>query len=265
VGTALRGCTAVLNLAALIGIPYSYQAPSSYLETNVRGALNVLEAARETGVHVVQTSTSEVYGTAQRVPIEETHPLNAQSPYAATKIAADQLALSYHASFGVPVTVIRPFNTYGPRQSLRAVIPTIVTQLARAEPALRLGAVHPTRDLNFVDDVTRGFELALDAPKAIGQVVNLGSGFEIAIGDLAQLIGEEMGVTFDIVSDSVRLRPEASEVERLLAANVRARELLGWQPATVGIEGLRAGLRRTIAWFTQPANLARYRSGDYTV
>lgn len=265
VRAAMRDCAAVLNLAALIGIPYSYQAPDSYLDTNIRGALNILEAARSTRTHVVQTSTSEVYGTAQRVPIDEAHPLNAQSPYAATKIAADQLALSYHASFDLPVTVIRPFNTYGPRQSMRAVIPTIVAQLARAEPVLKLGAVHPTRDLNFVDDVTRAFEAALDAPKAVGQVVNVGSGFEISIGALAKIIGEEMGAKFELANDAIRMRPAASEVERLLAANARARELLGWQPNIPGIEGLRSGLRKTIAWFTQPGNLARYRAGHYTV
>lgn len=265
VRTAMRECGAVLNLAALIGIPYSYQAPDSYLDTNIRGALNVLEAARDTGARVIQTSTSEVYGTAQRVPIDESHPLNAQSPYAATKIAADQLALSYHASFGVPVTVLRPFNTYGPRQSLRAVIPTIITQLAAGAATLKLGAVHPTRDLNFVDDVTRAFEAALDAPRAIGRVVNVGSGFEIGIGDLARLIGDEMGATFTLATESIRMRPQASEVERLLAANTLAHELLGWQPARTGIEGLRAGLRETIAWFTQPQHLDRYRSGQYTV
>ncbi len=265
VRAALRDCSAVLNLAALIGIPYSYQAPGSYLETNICGALNILEAARGARIHVVQTSTSEVYGTAQRVPIDETHPLNAQSPYAATKIAADQLAMSYHASFGLPVTVIRPFNTYGPRQSLRAVIPTIITQLAKAEPVLKLGALHPTRDLNFVDDVTRAFEAALDAPNAVGQVINVGSGFEISIGDLTRLIGEEMAATFEIVNESIRMRPQESEVERLLASNTRAGDLLGWQPEALGIEGLRTGLRKTIAWFTKPENLARYRSGHYTV
>lgn len=265
VRTAMHDCGAVLNLAALIGIPYSYQAPASYLETNIRGTLNVLEAARAEKAHVVQTSTSEVYGTAQRVPIDETHPLNAQSPYAASKIASDQLALSYHTSFGLPVTVLRPFNTYGPRQSMRAVIPTIITQLARGARQLRLGAIHPTRDLNFVEDVTRAFEAALNAPEAIGHTVNAGTGFEISIGDLAHVIGEEMGVDFELVSEKIRMRPEASEVERLLASNSKARALLGWQPELAGLEGLRSGLRKTIAWFTQPQNLARYRSGRYTL
>lgn len=265
VRAALRDCRAVLHLAALIGIPYSYRAPDSYVDTNIRGTLNILEAARSDGIHVIQTSTSEVYGTAQQVPIAESHPLNAQSPYAATKIAADQLALSYHASFGLPVTVVRPFNTYGPRQSMRAVIPTIITQLARGTAQLRLGAIHPTRDLNFVEDVTRAFEAALEAPKAIGEVVNVGSGFEISVGDLARVIGEEMQVRFDLLTDDARLRPEASEVERLLAANAKAGALLGWRPELEGIEGLRAGLRKTIAWFNAPGNLARYRSGQYTV
>lgn len=265
VRAAMRGCRAVLHLAALIGIPYSYQAPGSYVDTNVTGTLNILEAARSDGIHVLQTSTSEVYGTARFVPITEAHPLNAQSPYAATKIAADQLALSYHASFGLPVTVVRPFNTYGPRQSLRAVIPTIITQLAQGSTKLKLGAIHPTRDLNFVDDVTRAFEAALTSPGAVGQVINVGSGFEIAIGELARLIGDMMALPFEVITDEVRLRPGASEVERLLAANQRARDLFGWQPAETGIAGLKAGLAKTIAWFTRSENLARYRSGHYTV
>jgi dTDP-glucose 4,6-dehydratase len=266
VKNALRGCSAVLHLAALIGIPYSYQAPQSYLETNIRGTLNILECALAAGVGlVVQTSTSEVYGTAQSVPMDESHPLNAQSPYAASKIGADQLALSFHAAFGLPVTVLRPFNTFGPRQSLRAVIPAIITQLARGVRELRLGALHPTRDFNFVADVTRAFEATLQAPRAIGQVVNVGSGFEIGIGALARLIGEEMQAEFEFAADERRMRPAASEVERLLASNARARELLAWEPQFCGSDGLRQALRTTIAWFREPANLARYRSSGYTV
>ena len=264
--SAMRGCRAVLHLAALIGIPYSYQAPQSYVETNVRGTLNVLEAARALGLDlVVQTSTSEVYGTARSVPITEAHPLNAQSPYAATKIAADQLALSFHASFGLPVIVLRPFNTFGPRQSLRAVIPTIVTQLARGARELQLGALHPTRDFNYVADTVAAFEAALAAPHAVGEVINVGSGFEISIGDLARMIGAEMQVEFEIRADDRRVRPRASEVERLLASNERARALLGWKPAHSGMEGLRRGLRATIEWFLEPANLAHYRSSGYVV
>jgi NAD dependent epimerase/dehydratase len=266
VRAAVRGCEAVLHLAALIGIPYSYQAPQSYLETNVRGTLNILEAAVHEGLgRVVQTSTSEVYGTAQTVPIGEDHPLNAQSPYAATKIAADQLALSFHKSFGLPVVVLRPFNTFGPRQSLRAVIPAIVTQLARGEKRLRLGALRPTRDLNFVHDIARGFEAALTAPAIAGEVINLGTGTEISIGDLAQLIGAEMQAEFEIVADQARLRPAESEVERLLASNGRARELLGWAPEFAGIEGLTRALRATIDWFGEADNLARYRSSGYSL
>lgn len=262
---ALRDCDAVMHLAALIGIPYSYHAPESYVETNVRGTLNVLEAARDAGARVIQTSTSEVYGTARCVPITEEHPLQAQSPYAATKIAADQLALSYHAAFGLPVTIVRPFNTYGPRQSTRAVIPTIVTQIAAGARSLRLGALHPTRDLNFVGDTVRAFAAALRCDAAVGQVVNVGSGFEISIGDLAALIAQEMGVAIEVTSDSARMRPAASEVERLLAGNDRARALLGWAPQAGGLAGLRIGLAETIAWFREPANLARYRAGAYTL
>jgi len=262
---ALRDCDAVMHLAALIGIPYSYHAPESYVETNVRGTLNVLEAARDAGARVIQTSTSEVYGTARCVPITEEHPLQAQSPYAATKIAADQLALSYHAAFGLPVTIVRPFNTYGPRQSTRAVIPTIVTQIAAGARSLRLGALHPTRDLNFVGDTVRAFAAALHCDAAIGQAVNVGSGFEISIGDLAALIAQEMDVEIEVASDSARLRPAASEVERLLASNERARALLGWTPRVGGLAGLRDGLAQTIAWFREPANLARYRAGAYTL
>lgn len=250
------------HLAALIAIPYSYQAPSSYAETNVLGTLHVLQAARALDVEkVVHTSTSEVYGSAQFVPITEEHPLQAQSPYAATKIGADQLALSFHASFGTPVTVIRPFNTYGPRQSLRAVIPTIITQIAKGDRTIRLGALTPTRDFNYVADTVAGFIAAVATDQAVGQVINVGSGFEMAIGDLAQLIAEVMEVEIKIETEEKRLRPEKSEVDRLLAAHAKARALLGWEPAYAGKEGLRRGLRETAAWFTQPENLRQYRAG----
>ena len=266
VAAAARGCSAILHLAALIGIPYSYHTPDSYLETNVRGTLNVLQAARTCGVaRVIHTSTSEVYGTAQEVPISEAHPLNAQSPYAASKIAADQFALSFHASFGLPVSVVRPFNTYGPRQSARAVIPTIITQIAAGKRRIRLGALHPTRDLNFVRDITAAFAAALDAPRAVGHVINVGSGFEISIGALARLIAREMQVDIEIESSEERMRPAASEVERLLADNDRARQLLGWSPQYAGIDGLRRGLRETIAWFLAPGNLDRYRQGAFAL
>lgn len=266
VRSAVRGCDTVLHLAALIAIPYSYAAPDAYLETNVRGTLNVLEAAREFGVRrVVHTSTSEVYGTAQHVPIGETHPLQAQSPYAASKIAADQFALSFYRSFGLPVAVVRPFNTYGPRQSARAVIPTIITQLAAGGRTVKLGALSPTRDFNFVRDTAAGFIAVARAAGAVGEVVNLGSDFEVSVGDTARLIAEVMGVSAEIVSDAERLRPDASEVQRLWADTRKAAALLEWQPAYGGLEGFKRGLAETVAWFTRAENLTRYRPDVYNL
>lgn len=263
---AMKGCASALHLAALIGIPYSYRAPESYVDVNVHGTLNVVEAARNLGLEkVVVTSTSEVYGSAQFVPITEEHPLVGQSPYAATKIAADQLALSYHKSFGVPVAVARPFNTYGPRQSARAVIPTIITQLLANAGKVKLGALHPTRDLTFVEDTARGLVAVHDSPKSVGEVINLGTGFEIAIGDLAKLIAQGMDVDIDIESDVGRLRPADSEVERLCAATGKAKRLLDWEPQMQGLDGLRQGIARTAAWFADPKNRERYRAGRYAV
>ena len=262
---AMRGCDTVLHLAALIAIPYSYQAPESYVDTNVRGTLNVVQAARELGTaKVVHTSTSEVYGTARIVPITEEHPLQAQSPYAATKIAADQLALSFHRSFGTPVAVVRPFNTYGPRQSARAVMPTVISQLM-AGNRVALGALHPTRDFNFVADTVAGMIAAAESPNSVGEVINLGTGFEISIGDTARLIASLMNKEIELVDDSSRYRPAASEVERLLADNTKAQRLLGWQPAFAGIDGLKRGLLQTIEWFGDPANLRRYRTDAYVI
>lgn len=266
VRTAMAGCDLVLHLAALIAIPYSYHSPDSYVDTNIKGTLNVVQAARDLGVgRVVHTSTSEVYGTARFVPITEDHPLQGQSPYSATKIGADQLALSFHRAFGTPVTVLRPFNTFGPRQSARAVIPTIITQLAAGQRRIRLGALTPTRDFTYVSDTVAGFIAAADSAQGVGEVINLGTGFEIAIGDLAALIAEVMGCTVEIETDQQRLRPEASEVDRLLACNAKARRLLGWQPQLAGHDGLKEGLRRTVAWFTEPANLARYKHDLYHI
>jgi NAD dependent epimerase/dehydratase len=263
---ALTGCTSVLHLAALIGIPYSYRAAESYLDVNVRGTLNVVEIARGLNLSkVVVTSTSEVYGTAQFVPITEEHPLVGQSPYAATKIAADQLALSYQKSFGVPVAVARPFNTFGPRQSSRAVIPTVMTQIADGARTIKLGALHPTRDFTFVADTVRGLIAVHDSAKSVGEVINLGTGFEISIGDLARLIAEVMGTKIEFETEDARLRPAASEVERLCAAVVKAERLLAWKPENQGIEGLRRGLSVTAKWFADPANRERYRIGRYTV
>jgi len=266
VRTAVKGCDTVLHLAALIAIPFSYQSPDAYVDTNIRGTLNVLQAARDLGVtRVVHTSTSEVYGTARTVPIDENHPLQGQSPYSATKIAADQLAYSFHCAFGTPVTILRPFNTYGPRQSARAVIPTVITQLASGRDRIRLGALHPTRDFTFVTDTARGFILAARAPGIEGQVLNLGSQFEISIRDLALMIGEVMGRPVTLEQDDARLRPAASEVERLCADASGARDRLGWSPAYAGLEGLRRGLAETATWFTRADNLRRYKPEMYNV
>jgi NAD dependent epimerase/dehydratase len=268
---AMTGCDTVFHLAALIGIPYSYLAPESYVDTNVTGTLNIVQAATDLGVsRVVHTSTSEVYETAQYVPIDEAHPLNPQSPYAATKVGADQIALSYARSFGTPVTVVRPFNTYGPRQSARAVIPTIITQLAAHDPAsdpatIRLGATAPTRDFTFVTDTAAGFVAAARADAALGQVVKLGTNFEISVGDTAAAIADIMGIALSIETEDQRLRPDASEVERLWCDNSRAAELLGWQPSLAGLEGFRHGLAATIDWFAAPANYAGYKAHIYNV
>jgi NAD dependent epimerase/dehydratase len=263
---AMQGCSVVFHLAALIAIPFSYRHPESYLDTNVRGTLNLLQAARSLGVmKVVCTSTSEVYGTARFVPMTEDHPLNAQSPYAATKIAADQLALSYFHSFALPITILRPFNTYGPRQSARAVIPTIIGQIAAGARELRLGAVHPTRDFTFVRDTAIGFIQAAESDDTVGRVTNIGSGFEISIGDTAAMIAEIMGVEVEIVEDDQRLRPASSEVERLFAGVDHARRLFHWNPAHAGRDGFARGLRETAAWFADPGNLAMYRPWDYNI
>jgi NAD dependent epimerase/dehydratase len=239
---AMAGADVVFHLAALIGIPWSYESPASYVQTNVQGTLNVLEAARAQGVRrVVHTSTSEVYGTARVVPISEDHPLQPQSPYAASKVGADALAQSFHASFGLPVVIARPFNTYGPRQSLRAVLPTILAQLLAGAKELNLGATSPTRDMNYISDTVAGFIACASAPPdSNGQAYNLGSGSEISIGDLARLAMKVLDLEVPIVCDAERLRPAGSEVERLLADNARARTLLGWKPAVSLEEGIAA-------------------------
>jgi dTDP-glucose 4,6-dehydratase len=263
---AMNGCSAVLHLAALIAIPYSYHSPDTYVDTNVKGTLNVLQAARQLGVkRVVHTSTSEVYGTARFVPITEDHPLQGQSPYSATKIAADQLAFSFYASFDLPVVIARPFNTYGPRQSARAVIPTIITQIAHGKRQIKLGAVSPTRDFNFVQDTVEGFIAVMNSNQGLGEVVNLGSNFEISIGDTAQLIAEAMNVEIEIVTDEVRLRPKNSEVERLWADNAKAKQLFGWQPNYGGHEGFKRGLVETAKWFAHADNLHGYKADIYNL
>lgn len=263
---AMAGCNVVLHLAALISIPYSYHSPDTFVDTNIKGTLNVLQAATDLGVEkVVHTSTSEVYGTARFVPITEEHPLQGQSPYSASKIGADQLALSFYSAFGTPVTVIRPFNTYGPRQSARAVIPTVILQLAHNLQTIKLGSLHPTRDFNFITDTVEGFIAAFKAPAATGETINIGSNYEISIGETVKLICDLMGKHVEIITDDKRIRPSKSEVERLWADNSKARELLDWTPRYGGKEGFKQGLEETIEWFTTPQNIKSYKPTSYNI
>lgn len=259
----MAGADAVCHLAALIAIPYSYQAPESYLATNAGGTLHVLEAARELGTsRVIHTSTSEVYGTARTVPIAETHPLQAQSPYSASKIAADKLAESYHLSFELPVVTVRPFNTYGPRQSARAVIPTTISQIAAGKREILLGALDPTRDFNYVADTVDAFLAVLDADdRVVGNTYNAGSGTEISIGDVVSLIAEVMDREVEVKLDPQRVRPSGSEVMRLVCDSTALQQATSWKPQ----HSLADGLARTAAWFCDPANLAAYRTDRYTI
>ena len=260
------GQDAIMHLAALIAIPFSYVAPDMYVQTNVQGTLNLLNAARTHNVgRFIHTSTSEVYGTAQYVPMDEGHMLQGQSPYSASKIGADQMVRSFYSSFELPTMTIRPFNTYGPRQSARAVIPTIISQLAAGKKSINLGALTPTRDFTYVTDTARGFEKALHATTGIGEVTNLGVGFEVTIGQTFDIINEIMGAGAVATEDPNRIRPKNSEVERLFSDNTKAKSVLGWQPEIVGIEGFRVGLEKTIEWFSKPENLAHYRPDEYTV
>ncbi len=257
---AMKDVSIVFHLAALIGIPYSYTSPLAYIKTNTEGTYNVLEAGRKLGLErIIVTSTSEVYGTAQYVPIDEKHPYNPQSPYAASKAAADHLALSYYRSFGTPVTIIRPFNTYGPRQSARAIIPTIVTQVLSGKTQIKLGNLAPTRDLNYVKDTANGFITVGLHEKTIGNVYNIGSGREISIGALAQKIVDLIGKSVEIVQDEQRVRPEKSEVERLLCNADKAKELTGWEPKYT----LENGLKETIEWIQD--NMQYYKPDIYNV
>jgi len=263
---AMQGYDVVLHLAALIAIPYSYHSPDTYVDTNIKGTLNIVQAARELGVEkVVHTSTSEVYGTARFVPITEEHPLQGQSPYSASKIGADQIALSFYNAFDTPVSVIRPFNTYGPRQSARAIIPTVITQIAAGQRRIKLGALHPTRDFNFVQDTVQGFLSVARSPRTVGEVINIGSNFEVSIGETVRMIAEIMGVEIEIETEQIRMRPDKSEVDRLWASNAKAHELTGWAPVYGGKDGFRRGLAETIAWFTQPENLKTYKTSIYNV
>lgn len=252
----------VFHLAALIAIPYSYSAPQSYVDTNVTGTLNICNAALAAGVErVVTASTSEVYGTAQYVPIDEKHPKQPQSPYSASKIAADSIAESFHRSFDLPLVIARPFNTYGPRQSARAVIPTIVAQIAAGKTEIELGDLRPTRDFNYVTDTCRGFIKLAECDAAVGQEVNIGSGAEISISDLLARIAAIMGAEVTAISDQQRLRPEKSEVFRLCCDNSRIQSLTGYAPQT----DLQAGLEETVSWFLKPENQAKYKAGIYNI
>jgi len=259
---AMKDCGVVFHLAALIAIPFSYHSPDSYVDTNIKGTLNVLQAARKVEAQrVIVTSTSEVYGTALYTPIDEKHPCQGQSPYSATKIGADRLAESFYRSFNTPVVIARPFNTYGPRQSARAVIPTIITQLLSGQTELRLGSLSPTRDFNYVTDTVEGFIALAEADSAVGKEINIATGEERSIGDVAKFLVSELNPTARIVADELRLRPEASEVFRLVGDNTAITNLTKWRPR----HKLEAGLRETIAWFRRPENLARYKAWLYNI
>ena len=263
---AMKGCDAVLHLAALIAIPFSYHSPDTYIETNVKGTLNILQAARELDIkRLIHTSTSEVYGTAKFVPITEEHRLQGQSPYSASKIGADQLAYSFYSSFDLPVVIVRPFNTYGPRQSSRAIIPTVITQIASGSHEINLGSVTPTRDFNYVKDIAQGFSAALSSQNGLGEVINFGSNSEISIGDTVKTIAELMNKKVVVSTDNERVRPKNSEVERLVADNSKAKKLFGWEPKYVGPEGFKKGLAETIEWFVKPENIKQYKSDIYNL
>lgn len=260
VRTAMQGVDGVFHLAALIAIPFSYHSPDSYVDTNIKGTLNVLQAARDNGLErVLVTSTSEVYGTAQYVPIDEKHPFQGQSPYSATKIGADRLAESFYRSFGLPVTIVRPFNTYGPRQSARAVIPTIITQLLNGAHEIKLGSLTPTRDFNYVKDTTAGFIAIAKSDKTVGEEINIATQHEISIGELAKTIIDQVDPNVRIICDEQRLRPENSEVNRLLGSNEKIRRLTDWKPEY----SLSDGIKETIAWIRD--NLSRYKSDIYNI
>lgn len=263
---AIAGHDVVIHLAALIAIPYSYQAPRSYIETNVIGTMNVMEAARRAGVsRVVHTSTSEVYGTAQYVPIDERHPLVGQSPYSASKIGADQVAHSYWSSFGVPVTTVRPFNTYGPRQSQRAFIPSVIVQLLSGAESISLGSLSPTRDLTFVTDTAEGFRAVAEGAGGLGEVFNMGSGFEISMGEVVEMLCEISGRKVAVIEDPARVRPENSEVDRLWSDSSKIESAFSWKPSHAGRDGLYRGLEKTYAWFRDNSHEAGYDPKRYVV
>jgi dTDP-glucose 4,6-dehydratase len=255
----------IYHLAALIAIPYSYHSPKSYIETNINGTYNILQASRKNNLSkVIITSTSEVYGSAQKIPINEKHPLNAQSPYAATKIAADQLAMSFYKSFGLPVTILRPFNTYGPRQSARAIIPTIVSQLLSNSKILKVGNIKPTRDFTYVEDTVNAF-VQLTKYNLFGEIINIGNKFEISISDIINIFRNDFGYEFKLKIDPIRIRSKKSEVNRLFADDFKAKKLLKWRPRYSGISGFKEGLKKTISWFSDSKNLKKYNTEIYNI
>ena len=264
VNNSLLGIDSIIHLAALIGIPYSYESPYSYVETNIKGTLNLLKYARDLEIRkFIHTSTSEVYGSAKFVPITEDHPLQGQSPYSASKIGADQLAFSFHNSFKMPISIIRPFNTYGPRQSARAFIPTVITQIKNNQNKIKLGSLEPTRDFSYVEDTVSGFIKALESKNSIGEFINLGSAFEISMGDTVKFISELLNTEVEIITDSQRIRPENSEVLRLFASNEKAKRLLDWHPNFSGLDGFKKGLEKTIKWFSDDKNIGLYKHEIY--
>ena len=263
---AVKNCKIIFHLAALIGIPYSYYSPQSYVDTNIKGTQNIIDAARDFEVeNVIHTSTSEVYGTAKFVPITEDHPLKGQSPYSASKIGADQIAMSYYSSYKLPITILRPFNTYGPRQSIRAVIPTIIFQILKGRNSIKLGSVYPTRDFSYIDDTVTAFIKAAKNKKANGEIINIGNNFEISINNTAKVISKLMGKKIYIEEDKKRLRPEDSEVDRLLASNKKAKKILGWKPRYSGLAGFKKGLLKTIKWFSQRKNFSIYNDDSFSL
>ena len=262
---SMKGCDCVINLAALIGIPYSYHSPQSYIDTNINGTYNILEAAKNLGLNkMILTSTSEVYGSAKYIPIDEKHPLNPQSPYAASKVASDSLGMSYFYSYDLPITIIRPFNTYGPKQSLRAIIPTILNQYLNKTNTLRLGNINTIRDLTYIDDTCRAFYLALKNSKKIllGQTINLGVGYGIKVRDIIKKIEKQNNIKFKILTDKNRLRPKNSEVMKLISSNKKAKKILNWVPRYIGSKGLDQGLTKTLNWYNHNRN---YISSDFII
>ncbi len=256
---SMKDCQMVFHLAALISIPYSYKSPLSYVDTNIKGTLNVLQAAKDLSIEkVIHTSTSEIYGSAQFVPITEDHPMVGQSPYSASKIAADQLAISFWKSFDLPITILRPFNTYGPRQSTRAIIPTIISQIYSGKKEIKLGSLSPTRDFNFVYDTCEAFYQVAESKNTIGKIINSASNFEISIGNTAELISKIMNSDIKIITEEKRIRPENSEVSRLFGDNEKLKSLTNWEPKFGGLNGFQAGLEITINWFCKKENLSNY-------